>query len=62
MPTFEVGQQLFTVPQVDVGAAHLGIHGVQQRGTGFQLRLWELADFDRRVRGREDGGAVGGHC
>ena len=44
------------VPEVHVGAAHLGARGAQQRGAGRQIGTRELAHLDGPPGGRHHGG------
>ena len=39
------------VMEMDVGAAHLGVERLEQRGAGFELRLLDLGDGERGARG-----------
>ena len=45
-----------TVPQVDVGTAHFGSRGPQQRRAVGEIRPREFANLDRFVRPGHDGG------
>ncbi len=45
-----------TVPQVDIGAAHFGSRGPQQRRAVGEIRPREFANLDRFVRPGHDGG------
>lgn len=48
-----------TVPQVDVGAAHLGPGRAQQRTAHRQIGFGEFANFDQHIRRRHDGSKHG---
>ena len=51
-----IGDVELAVVEMDVGAADLRIHGMEERRALLELRQRKLSQLDGSVRGGEDGG------
>ena len=48
----------FAVQQMNIGAAHFGIHCMQENAAGLELRLRKFPKLDRHIRRRHDSSEV----